>query len=322
MPDNLGGSIQNLNSQISININGFPYKKHTNHWYEDGNIIVLVEDVAFRVFRSFLARHGNILESATITYGPTEPSTGAEGYSILKLSDIATRFEALLDVLLPPTGAGPPISTKSPSRRLMGLVQISKKYGLIEISAQAVALLDQVLPTLEQPHRSIRRPTAARVIRWARDCELPQFLPLAFYYLATGECDLGGAQTDKTRKLSADDRLRVQQGLIRLQTMVIRLALTRWENNPIGDLKPKISCPAKRLDCWVGYGGKVWPKGMDGARWTNLLLHPLEELQMRACCEVASVRQLCPKCREELGMANTLMITDILKELKSLFSLE
>lgn len=54
----------------------------------------------------------------------------------------------------------------------------------------------------------------------------------------------------------------------------------------------------------------------------RVLLHPLEELRMRADHEVATLQHFCDSCRKEFTSANRLMIRDILWELGGLFVLE
>lgn len=324
-------STPNPPSQTSLTISGVSYDKHGTHWYDDGNLIILVEKVAFRVFQSFLTRRSLAMESA-LAVPPPKLSKDAEsptnshsetvdGAFIVQLDDRASDFGLLLDVVLPQTCAMAPISTKTPWDTLLGLARIAQKYELSDVVSHTIALLENVLPTLDRPHRTRSPVHAAIIIQWARECGFHQFLPMAFYYLVTGEWQFNPTNLRAMESLSARDQLRAQCGLAQLQATVLELALTRWENCPIGNSKPEKRCPSRRLICWMGYGDNIWPSRDDGTRWANLLLHPLAELRMRAECNVATLSWICPSCQWEFIAANRLMVTDILKELEKIFTL-
>lgn len=245
-----------------------------------------------------------------------------DGAPVIWLDDSAEDFGLLLDVILPQSYTTAPISLQTRWPRLLSLASIAQKYAVDDVLSQVVALLEDVLPTVKDPHRVKSAVEAAIIIYWARKCRLDQFLPMAFYYLATGEWQMNTLASRALEALSTRDHLRTQQGMARLQATVIRLAMPRWENRLIGSSKPKKACPDGRYTCWMGYGGKLWPSGENEARWTNLLLHPLEELQMRADHKLATLQHFCDSCREEFTSANRRMMRDILWELGGLFILE
>ncbi|KAG9042216.1 hypothetical protein FS837_011154 [Tulasnella sp. UAMH 9824] len=322
-------AIPNPQSQ-TIDISGTTYKKHITHWYADGNLIILVENVAFRVFQSFLARRGTVMELALAQKQPwnsecvtSERRDTLDVASVVQLDDKAEDFGLLLDVVLPQTCAKAPISAETDWFRLCCLAEIAQKYGMDDVVSQAIILLEQRLPTIERPHRVITGSfTAMTIIIWARKCGFRQFLPMGFYYLSTAGWEIDALNSRTLASLSTRDQLRLQRGRAQLQATVIKLALTRWENCPIGNSKPEKACPDRSFTCWMGYGGKVWPSRDNETRWTNLLLQPLEELRMRADCEVSTLRYLCQSCRKEFVAANRLMISDIIKELGTYFTFE
>lgn len=316
----------------TITITGETYTRHRTHWYTDGNLVILVEKVAFRVFQSFLTRRSAVMESLIavqqaedlVRRGPPTRSqeTALAGASVLRLVDGAEDVALLLDVVLPQSCATAPISSRTEWFRLLGLAQIAHKYAVADVLSQVLAILEDVLPTAQHPHR-VRSPAeAAIIIYWARKCRFHQFLPLAFYYLVTGEWQFNAVNSRALELFSTRDRLRAQQGQARLQARVIKLAMSRWENCLIGSSKPKQTCPDGRFTCWMGYGGKLWPTAENEARWTNLLLHPLEELRMRSDREVGTLHYLCDSCRDRFTFVNGLMIRDIVEQLGTFFTLE
>ncbi|KAG8941573.1 hypothetical protein FRC04_004154 [Tulasnella sp. 424] len=327
MNRNSTATTRNSHNQTSIIISEVKYKKDTTHWYADGNLIVLVENTAFRVFQSFLTRRSGVMDAALAVpqskrlNNPESPvrirRDTFDGASVVELDDNTLDVGLLLDVVLPQTCATSPISTQTEWTRLLGLAQIAQKYAIADVVSQVIDILEKVLPTRQRPYGACNwSPVdAVRIIHWARDCGFHQFLPMAFYYLATGEWEFDTMNWEAMESLSTRDQLRVQQGLARLQTTVVKLALSRWENHPIGNSKPAKSCPNWRYNCWMGYGGKVWSSGDDGTRWSNLLLHPLEELQLRANGKVANLDNFCDHCRTEFIAASNQMSDDIVKEL-------
>ncbi|KAG8910094.1 hypothetical protein FRC01_006547 [Tulasnella sp. 417] len=318
----------------SITIAGKNYSRHRTHWYSDGNVIILVDKVAFRVFRSFLTRRSTVMESvlARATQGPENSGgrgssrrsrkTVFDGTPVIQVDDGAEDFGLLLDVILPQSYATTPISRQTRWPRLLGLANIAQKYAVGDVVSQVLAVLEEVLPTVQEPHRVKNPVEATIIIYWARKCKFHQFLPMAFYYLVTGEWQTDAVSSRAMSSLSAKDRLRAQQGLARLQATVLKHAMPRWENNLIGGSRPKKTCPDRRYTCWMGYGGKVWPSGDNEARWTNLLLHPLEELRLRGDYEVAALHHLCATCQDEFTSANGRMVRDIVRELRNIFTLQ
>lgn len=318
----------------TITITGETYTKHRTHWYTDGNLVILVEKVAFRVFQSFLTRRSPVMESLLVIHQSVEPvgrdipsrnqETALEGASAIIIhldDDNAEDVGLLLDVILPQSYGTAPITTKAPWLRLLGLARTAQKYAVSDVLSQVLAVLGKVLPTLEQPHR-VRSPVeAAIIINWAWNSNFRHFLPLGFYYLVTGEWPLNTAGSHAMGSLSARDKLRAQQGLARLQARVIRLALSRWENSLIGSSTPKRTCPDRRYTCWMGYGGKLWPSRNNEARWTNLLQHPLEELRMRTDRNRIALHYLCGSCQDEFTSANRRMLGYIVHELENMFTL-
>ncbi|KAG9042217.1 hypothetical protein FS837_011155 [Tulasnella sp. UAMH 9824] len=222
----------------SITIDGIADRKHKKHWYSDGNIIFTVENVTFRVFKSFLIRRSEVMALVLTVPQPNEPSednhtphtqqSTFDGIPVVSLSDAARDFALLLDMILPQTCTSPPISSETPWGQLLGLAQVAQKYGVDDVLAQTVVILDGILPTADNlgAYTGLKEPIC--VIEWARRCSLPQYLPMAFYYLATIQWSLNTIDLQTIQRLPPSDQVRVQHGRAKLQSEVIEAALTRW----------------------------------------------------------------------------------------------
>lgn len=318
----------------SITINETIYTKHDKHWYPDGNIIFTAQSVAFRLFQSFLIRRSDVIAAVLTTHAqhiPLEADTKPQdqrllfgGVPVVPVDDKADDFALLLDAVLPQTCVATPISAQTPRLHLLRLAQIAQKYGVNDVVAQTVEVLEKVLPTTERPGGyaggSIE---AVRVIDWAHRCGFPQFLPMAFYYLAVKEWVQNKASLGMIPVLHPRDQIRIQRGRAQMQTEVIGVALKRWENSCFGTSKSEKSCPGKNRSCWMGYGGKAWDTSANPVRWTNLLLNPLDELSTRVNNrKLVPLRDLCKPCRDEFIGENHRMMEDLIGKLEKLFGLD
>lgn len=78
-------------------------EKSEEYWYEDGNIILRVEDVLFRVYGGMLSRHSAVFRDMFSIPQPTTPEDDMEfmeGCPVVVLfGDAAEEWEHLLRVL-------------------------------------------------------------------------------------------------------------------------------------------------------------------------------------------------------------------------------
>lgn len=319
--------------QAVITVEGVSYTKHSKHWYPDGNVIFILQDVAFRLFQSLLLRRSPVMASLLTVHesdklleaDPTPQSDRLmfDGAPVFTLEDQSYDFAILLDTLLPQTSSDVPISAQTPWMRLLGLAKIAQKYKVNDVVTQTLEYLEKVLPTVKRPAASALGPTEAiSVIDWAHQCGFAQFLPMAFYYVTTTQWEFNNISSNSFRILRPQDQVRIQHGRAQLQAEVMKVALRRWENSCLGCVKPEKGCPNRRMLCWTGYGGNAWDTGANTARWTNLLLHPVEELLTRVRDrKTIPLRNMCEPCRAEFIQANKRMIQELVCKFESIFKL-
>ncbi|KAG8914732.1 hypothetical protein FRC01_003936, partial [Tulasnella sp. 417] len=330
--------IQKENSELGIStkiiIAGKEYFKHQVHWYEDGNLGFLVEDTAFFIHRGVISRKSAVIKtlihsSPAITLKDTAPSyepsysspTTGVPFIMLGPGDRATDFARVLDFVYPEVLC----STSDPeltSTELMGLVRLANKYLLQDVKAWAVATLESkhlvvvedewVTGTLERRY-SQNPGFCVEIIQLSMEYQLPRFLPLAFYALATMEWDdQPEAAVRATDRLSPADRWRVLQGRGTLAKAVKESGSDLYRS-----LAAEKQCPEGSQDCC-----DVWSEVQSDLHhwWANLLLHPLEELEHLIV--KGESESMCEKCYTGLRAETRGLRDELMGRLTEFFRLE
>ncbi|KAG8941574.1 hypothetical protein FRC04_004155 [Tulasnella sp. 424] len=144
----------NTSQSTPITVGGVTYEKHKTHWYPHGNMIFTVQDIAFRLFKSFLMRRSDVMAQMLTVSQPNDASSNPQeqqqmfdGAPVVRLDDPVLDFALLLDAILPQTFASSPVPSDSPWQRLLGLAQIAHKYGVNDILTQTGIVLEGIIPT-------------------------------------------------------------------------------------------------------------------------------------------------------------------------------
>ncbi|KAG9043293.1 hypothetical protein FS837_009779 [Tulasnella sp. UAMH 9824] len=313
----------------SVSIDDRSYIKHSQHWYEDGNFGFLVEEIAFLVHRSVLSRRSSLMADlfSLPQRAPSErdgnldivdSSLVIDGAPYVVLHDKAEDFANVLNIIYPEsvptqTDDGPGVIS------ILGVVRFSRKYLFDDIKAWGISKLksDPVfVPDKDGLMTAFRKglysdpEQCTKVILLSRECDLPEFLPLAFYSLATS--DWGNTSLSKNPlcldQLAEEDRRRVQEGRVALTRAVIQRAHNMPENACTTQ-----RCPVGRSDCRQGLP-TLW---LDpAARWTELVLHPLEELGFRL---TQSSGVLCNSCLSDLHRTTRDFRDDLVERMGEFF---
>lgn len=291
----------------TLSICGQSYTKHTDHWYEDGNVGFLLVDSAFLVHRTIISRKSSVIREIIDSheqnpmkrlpppYVPIGPNNSMVPF--FTLDDPVDDFAHVLDFIYP--------DSLPDARRasltmldLLGIVEITHNYVIVDLKRWAVETLEDehlavvqdewLEPTLNCNYMG-EPESCVRIILLSRRCETPQFLPLAFYALATTDWDEIPRAAACLDLLSSDDRCRIQEGHRALTKAVLAEA---WEM-PENGIK-RVGCLTGTETCHEGWN-QLW--GNLGMRWKELMIHPLEELEFRF---TLLQELLCSKCFKEL----------------------
>lgn len=312
-------------------IGGREYAKHPSHWYEDGNVGFLVKEVAFLVHRGVISRKSPmmktlIVSSPTIILDDAVPSYSkvpVKGVPFIKLGveDRAIDFARVLDFVYPdtlPFSTAPELTTVD----VMGLVRFTHKYLIRDLKAWAVARLENkhllvvqdkwVMGTLKA--RYTQNPGfCVDIIQFSIDCQLPQFLPVAYYALATMEwSDQPQDSALCLDRLSPAVRCRILEGHSALTKAVKAKESNMYENGLTED-----RCPEGEHAC-AQVWADLWSNPQD--RWMNLLMHPLEELEF--VLVKAENESLCVECYTELKTETRELRDELMNRLTQFFRLE
>lgn len=302
-------------------IHGKPYNRHEQHWYEEGNVGVLVGNTAFRLHRSILSRRSSVMSDLLRIPQPVvsiPENTNSEdsiiGIPFVELNDRVDDFAHVLDFIYPnslPAAQTEHLGVKD----LMGLVRFTGKYIINDLREWAVLKLgaEHLLTTENTSFKAALENQAlyadpkfcVEVVRFSRECSLPKFLPLAVYALATAEWDRIPGNVSCLEQLSAEDRNRIHEGRLALSKAVLEKVSSGSEN-----LHPKKDCTQD------GCRRMIWVN--PGTRWKGIMLHPLEELETRL---TFGYPLLCTDCAANVVTQTRTFRDDVIGRLAEFFKL-
>lgn len=322
------GSLTEPNSAAILDkvvvFGGRTYTIHSRHWYDDGSFGFLVESTAFLVHRSFLASRSSVMAdmfglpqrpSSQVTEAPDSAVETINGIPFVVLQDKCNDFANVLNIIYTDiTMAGERRDLDATA--LMGIVQFANKYlfdkvkewGVSQIlSSHALLVIeDESLRSSLQKGNYSHPKFCVQVIEFARECQLPQFLPLAFYGLATTDWDQKPREDfTAMNQLSEEDRWRIQEGKSALFKALVRQAYSMPENGCTGERCSDADCRKGLPSLWID----------PPLRWMELQLHPIEEIEFR----LELTYFLCGICDTSLRTRNKTLRDDLLRRLTNFF---
>ncbi|KAG9042823.1 hypothetical protein FS837_010333 [Tulasnella sp. UAMH 9824] len=306
----------------AILVHGKSYQKHEQHWYDEGNFGFLVGTTAFRLHRSILSRRSSSIADMFRTHQhsfaiseTSSPEDTIAGVPFVELPDQPEDFAHVLDFIYPdslPAARTAHLGVMD----LMGVVKFAGKYLIKDLEGWAISTLgaEHLLPSTKSSPKALLENKSlyadpdfcVEVVRFSRECRLPQFLPLAFYALATAEWDQTAGGAFYLDQLSAQDRASVHEG---------RLALSKSVLENVPSLSEKL---LRRENCTQGDCKEMqWVN--PSVRWKGLMLHPLEELDLRRNSKFA---KFCVDCKSNAVTQFQTIHDDLLGRLTEFFKLE
>ncbi|KAH9930230.1 uncharacterized protein B0H18DRAFT_1145954 [Fomitopsis serialis] len=202
-------------------LHGLTLSEHL--WYEDGNVILVATNQAFRVHRGVLSQHSAVFRDL---FTVPQPSSAllVDGCAVVHLADDPLHLEFLLSAMY----------DRSYLQRIAevasGILSLSHKYDIESFYEEAIYRLLEDYPVTFDRFRSTEQyflePFEAahhagsifiiNAARRIRTPELLELLPLAFYLcsLLDGSLLVKGVprSNGELEKLSADDLLRCING--------------------------------------------------------------------------------------------------------------
>ncbi|PIL36473.1 hypothetical protein GSI_00162 [Ganoderma sinense ZZ0214-1] len=112
-------------------------------WLEDGNIVLVSSNIAFRIYRGLLAAQSSIFADM-FTAASSRADESYEGCPVIHLSESPEDLRRFLRVLLPKsrrTFVGDPSETDASFEQVFAVVRLSHKYQVDDILQQAMVYL-------------------------------------------------------------------------------------------------------------------------------------------------------------------------------------
>ncbi|EJF63484.1 hypothetical protein BD309DRAFT_919814 [Dichomitus squalens] len=178
-------------------------------WFEDGNIVVLTEDidsdvtVAFKLHRGVLARHSEVFQSMFELPSPDATDVEvAEGCQVVRMHDRPTELSALVRALY--DGAIFQHRGIEDFYHVAGILRLSTKYFIAHLRRQAIRHLLETWPHTLRGHdqfieRAVKAPLVGdltypyvhplHVLNLARETHVDIVVPSALYFLSLYNLD-------------------------------------------------------------------------------------------------------------------------------------
>ena len=266
---------------------------------------------------------------STGTLIPVESTNDQEyidGVPAVHVSDTPEDFAAFLDMLLPPVVH--PHPAPSPSFNFIcGVLRMAHKYLIEDLKNWAVSLLQSRYPLQIEGIRVDRDlsvfkdpDVAAQLIVIARLVDLPYFLPMAFYALATHDWLANPHKQQQCEtiisQLSSSDQSRIITGRAALQKEITTRAFERSDWRGLGE-----ECRNKANEgfwCAMGRKTDVWKN--PAKRFSFFMLQPLEELTS-TIMHAGGIPALCQGCNQSVGAMAIKMRVELFELLPEMFDL-
>ncbi|KAK2462905.1 hypothetical protein APHAL10511_005103 [Amanita phalloides] len=284
--------------------------KSGEFWFDDGSVIIVVQDKYFRVHQSILSRHSEVFENM---FSFPQPSTQEifEECSLMRLNDDLSDFVDLMKVVYHPFHFDQlPVDADLNTliTFISGILKLSTKYLMRHVRQKCMAVLQSKFPSTIQGcdalllSKYLYPPGAiVRAIPLARENVVPEILPWAYYistHIATDELlrDPSLAWRDKALCLAGKERL------WEAQKTITHSFLFTFDRSP--------GCTSV---CNQGYqlDRQTW-KGLEHLRQSP---HPLEPYT-----EWVSI-STCKKCKEQMERQHKLGREKLWELLPGIFDL-
>nr|VWP01109.1 Two-component-like hybrid sensor histidine kinase 1 [Ganoderma boninense] len=297
-------------------------KRDPDIWLEDGNIVIVARDVAFRTYRGLLTKQSTVFADM-FGAGDLAADESLDGCPVVRLPDAPSDLKHLLHSLVPSTGRTL-LQCKRPIAfpELFAIIRLSHKYNIEDLLGQGLHILKTLYTTsfrqfegdayrhanLQYPHPEYH----IGAVNLARLTNNLSILPVALYHC----CGLSGKvmdgwtrDTGETEFLSAQDIRAVITGRDQLARKGFRTLLNIFdEDTSSGCTQPGV--------CMIGLAGLIRSVRWDGAGEYDIL-DSWKPVIKRFTKELG----LCKPCRDRLVKRDLKERREVWEKLPSLFGL-
>ncbi|RDX52151.1 hypothetical protein OH76DRAFT_1554335 [Lentinus brumalis] len=159
-----------------------PKSKCAAFWYEDGNVVIVVEETAFKLYKARLSKFSTYFEAMFANDAEQNRPT-MEGCPVYRAEGVAVSdFKQFLEALETPFV----FVSKPPSQdTAIAILRASQQLGCQTTRSFAVERLRAIWPNDKPrlPGGSRAFEDAIKIMQVSRDCQVPQLRKRAFYEL-------------------------------------------------------------------------------------------------------------------------------------------
>ncbi|KAG6895935.1 hypothetical protein C0992_011482 [Termitomyces sp. T32_za158] len=196
---------------IMATLNDKKIRKDKEFWFSDGSIVLVIQDVAFCVHKSILGKHSKVFSDLFVVPQPQNDVEKIDGIPVVHLADDLGHFTDVLRALYEPlsvqfsqTFQSEPLTILKMSRYfdklphsaelpeiitfISGILRISTKYDIVVLRDKCITILRRFFPpslsdcdVLLSSKYSYNKSSVLRAIPLAREANVPEILPWAFY---------------------------------------------------------------------------------------------------------------------------------------------
>ncbi|KAJ7655987.1 hypothetical protein DFH06DRAFT_1045945 [Mycena polygramma] len=168
--------------------------RSSDFWFEDGTVILRVENTLYRVYRGVLASRSTVFRDTFSIPQPAEGGEYIEGCPVVQLHDKEKDFTTFLKALH--HHGSHETCCVAGIRPLTSVVRISDKYDVVDLRASMIAILSDIYPSSLPRWRERGKATPAgyrvndlqdpiRALNIARKLDLRHLLPGIMYLVCT-----------------------------------------------------------------------------------------------------------------------------------------
>ncbi|KAH7909596.1 hypothetical protein BJ138DRAFT_209656 [Hygrophoropsis aurantiaca] len=237
-----------------------PPVKCEDIWFDDGNIILHINNTIFRVHKSVLVKHSSVWK--TMASLPQSGHSGARSISIVALHDDVQDMKELLMVFYNPLYF---MYSRDSFRFLAGILRLSTKYDIPHLQNESTVELQRVYPrhlkdfdclnqtsstpeadaTISARTRAWAENYAIEAVNLARETSCMTILPCALYHCARLPVETIICGTSKAR-LPPED---VDTCMLGRETL---LRMQRESTHPFLYTLPPVQATGKYPSCSDG----------------------------------------------------------------------
>ncbi|EIW56965.1 uncharacterized protein TRAVEDRAFT_127255 [Trametes versicolor FP-101664 SS1] len=171
-----------------------PFVRDETYWFQDGNIVLLVRSVGFKVYKGLLAEHSAVFRGMfVVAQGEQAAAEQLDGCPVVPLDDSPDDIRQLFRLIYPMNSNIQLDRSSIDIDVLSAVIRLDHKYELPTLQAQAMKHLTTYYTSrfedwVDDAHASVWKPApidAIGAIALARLTNTPSILPTALYELCS-----------------------------------------------------------------------------------------------------------------------------------------